>query len=250
MAGAGALVAKAYAARTAATRIKHARAAIAADPERLDAYLLLGDALNNSEERLAILTEGAVRGRVQWAPEIADPEESHFWLNHDTRPFMRILHLLAIERWNDSDADGAIAEAEGLLRLNPNDNQGIRELLADWYGATGRWDDCAALLARYPDDWTTSHLYTSWLLAFRCDDNTTQALAHAMKANPHVPRFLADPQLQPDDVDGDATPMPGYVTVGSTDEAHDYAAGAGTAWHNVPGAVERLVRDAASDQLD
>ncbi len=250
MTTAGALIAKAYAARTAKTRIKHARAAIATDPDRIEAYLLLGEALAESQERRAILAEGAARARVQWAPQIARPDDSHFWLDHDTRPFMRILHLLAIEYWNDGDADAAITGGEELLRLNPNDNQGIRDLLADWYGAMNRWDDCAALLARYPEDWSTSHHYTRWLLAFRSGEDTAPALADALAVNPHVPAFLSDPLRQPDDTDDNPWSAMGYVTVGSPGEAHDYAAMAGTAWANVPGAMERLARDAVAAHDD
>ena len=243
MPGAASLIARAYDARTVRTRIKHARAAIAIDPDALDAYVLLASSLDDdSPEPLTLLREGAARGRSAWAREVAHPDTCDFWLDHDTRPFMRLLHLLALELWETGDTAGAIAEAEGLLRLNPNDNQGIRELLTDWYGAVGAWDALRALLARYPDDWSTSHHYARWLLAFRDGQPTADALADALEVNPHVPRFLADLLARPDEEGRFA----GFVTAGGADEAHDYAQSARAAWAKVPGAVERLVRDAAT----
>ena len=79
---------------------------------------------------------------------------------------MRVLHFLALTLWEVGARDEAIKEAKTLLRLNPNDNQGIRELLHIWYPATGDWDALTKLLRRYRSDWSVSHLYTSWLLGF------------------------------------------------------------------------------------
>ncbi|HEX8485249.1 hypothetical protein [Sphingomonas sp.] len=238
------LIERAWDARTPKTRAKHARAAIEADPDALDGYVLLGQSLTDAEAARALYQEGAARGRRIWATAMKAPARHHFWLDLDTRPFMRVIHLHALALWDAGARSEAIGEAKTLLRLNRNDNQGIRELLAVWYPATGDWSALAKLLARYPDDWSTSRAYAMWLLAFRDGSPGAEALEKALEINPHVPRFLADPEARVDADSGDRLPLPGYVVMGSPAEAQGYSQFARDAWIAVPGAIERLVADA------
>jgi hypothetical protein len=239
------LIERAWNARTPRTRQKHARAALAIDPDALDAYVLIGQSLTDPAERLATYREGAARGRRHWAREMKAPARYGFWSDGDSRPFMRLLHLLALELWDAGAHSAAIAEAKTLLRLNRNDNQGIRELLHAWYPVTGEWDALDALLKRYREDWTTSHLYTAWLAAHRRDDATAASLEEALDANPHVPLLLRDPAAAIAEEAEDLGLPSGYVTMGSPAEARAYAEAALPGWRMVPGAIETLARDAA-----
>jgi tetratricopeptide (TPR) repeat protein len=54
----------------------------------------------------------------------------HFWGFHETRPYMRARAGLAATLAQLGDADGAIGHYREMLKLNRNDNQGIRYLLA------------------------------------------------------------------------------------------------------------------------
>ena len=222
--------------------MKYARAALEIDPDALDGYLLLAEAQTDDAERLAILTTGADRGRKIWAEQMRRPAQAWFWADTETRPFLRLVHHLALALWEMGDRNGAIREAKLLLRLNRNDNQGIRDLLAAWYPATGDWDALAKLLHRYREDCTVSHHYSRWLLAFVRGDDTAAALADALEVNPHVPGFLADPKIKPDD-DGPLSHL-GYVAAGSAGEAWDFADAARDGWSRVTGAIDRLVIDA------
>jgi hypothetical protein len=152
---------------------------------------------------------------------------------------MRVLHFLALTLWDTGARDEAVKEAKILLRLNPNDNQGIRELLHIWYPATGDWDALTKLLQRYRSDWSVSHLYTSWLLGFRNGNATDTQLAEALEANPYVPAILADQNALVVDDDDDVE-MPGYVLSGSSAEASAYADFSRSVWQRVPGAIEAL----------
>jgi hypothetical protein len=61
----------------------------------------------------------------------------------------------------------------------------------------------------------------------------TKLVKDAWSANEQVPAILA----------GTASPVvsdSGYITVGGPDEATDYVAECGPAWHGTPGAVEWL----------
>jgi len=234
------LIDRAWDAKTDKTQLKLARQAIAIDPDMLDGYAIIARSLGDATERLAVLRDGAARGKALWAAEMKAPSRHHFWLDIDTRPFMRVLHFLALTLWEVGARDEAIKEAKTLLRLNPNDNQGIRELLHIWYPATGDWDALTKLLRRYRSDWSVSHLYTSWLLGFRNGNAADAQLAEALEANPHVPALLPDADASVPDDDDDLA-MPGYVLAGSGAEAAGYADFSRSVWKSVPGAIEALI---------
>ena len=141
------------------------------------------------------------------------------------------------------DVDGAVDHFRDMLRLNPNDNQGIRYILLGCLLSgvmTARSRSC------WPHMRTMQRvfwLYTRALLAFRQggeSDEQAAALARdACAANEHVPAILA----------GTKTPVPsdsGYITMGGPDEATYYVTECGSAWHRTPGAVAWLTRLAAA----
>lgn len=51
------------------------------------------------------------------------------WGCIDNRPFLRALHGLALTRWRLRQFEQAHRICESLLWLNPNDNQGVREII-------------------------------------------------------------------------------------------------------------------------
>jgi len=65
------------------------------------------------------------------------------WGLIDNRPFLRALHGLALCRWRLRDFDAARAICESLLWLNPDDNQGVRDIIdviarrLDWLPTAG-----------------------------------------------------------------------------------------------------------------
>ncbi len=223
-------------------RAKRARKVLALDANALDGYVILAQAIEQPSERLALLFEAVRRGRRQWADAIKRPSSHDFWLDFETRPFMRALHLLALALWEHGERVEAIAEAESLLRLNANDNQGIRELLWAWYPVVGDWAAMEKLLKRYRKDWSVAFLYARWLVAFRRGEVDAALLAEALEVNPHVPGFLADPD-KPIEQDEDETVFAGYVLSGSVNEAAGYAELMHEGWQAVPGAIERLLAD-------
>ena len=128
-----------------------------------------------------------------------------------------------------------------MLKLNPNDNQGIRYILA---GCLLRQDDNSALkeLLAAHEDGSAFWLYTRALVVFRKSGEDEQAatlVRDAWSANEHVPAILAGtkPPVISDN---------GYVTMGGPDEATYYVTECGPAWHRTPGAVAWLTKLAAT----
>ena len=119
-----------------------------------------------------------------------------------------------------------------MLRLNPNDNQGLRDSLASWLPYLDRDQELADLLSRY-DDATATWSYSRALLAFRRQGDTSesrQLLDAAKKENPFVPEFLLDDEPLPFD-------RPDHYGHGDRNEAILYVGTALKAWKSTPGAI-------------
>jgi hypothetical protein len=135
-----------------------------------------------------------------------------------------------------------------MLRLNPNDNQGIRYLLLDALLELGREAEAAVLLKRYNDDGSAAWTWSAALLAFRRSGDcpaSRRLLAAAAESNRHVPAYLLRKKPLPRN-------LPDYVGIGDKNEAVAYVHGARGAWTAAAGATA-WVADAlavASEEAD
>jgi hypothetical protein len=134
--------------------------------------------------------------------------------------------------------DEALAHFRELLRLNPGDNQGVRDLLLGELVRARRDDEAVTLLQEYKDDFAANWAYTWALVDFRNGrlPEAEAAAARAFEVNAFVPDVLvADPD--------DLPPIGDSVTFGGPDEAIAYVEHVGDVWHETPGAVEWLRRE-------
>lgn len=112
-------------------RIDLARKALAVSPDCADAYVLLAeDAASDLAEAIRFLEEGVRAGERALGERIFTEEAGHFWGILETRPYMRARFDLAHLLYLKGERAPAIAHMQDLLRLNPNDNQGVRYELA------------------------------------------------------------------------------------------------------------------------
>lgn len=124
------------------------------------------------------------------------------------RPYMRARHGLALTLWKLGERTSAIAHLQGLLRLNPHDNQGARYSLATWLFETGQDEELGQLFTVYDDDPSADWAYTQALWTFRqqgASRNATRLLREAFRWNPHVPAYLLGSRQLPNEsprVDG------------------------------------------------
>ena len=227
---------------TSRSRIALAHKALGISPLCADAYVLLGEEARSIEEARNYYAKGVEAGELALGPLRFKQYAGHFWGFLETRPYMRARAGLASTLLQLGDIDSALAHYRDMLKLNPNDNQGIRYVLA---GCLLRQDNDSALkelLAAY-EDGSASWLYTKALVAFResgdSDEQAAALVRGAWSANQHVPAILAGtkPPVISDD---------GYVTMGGPDEATYYVTECGAAWHRTPGAVAWLTKLAAT----
>jgi tetratricopeptide (TPR) repeat protein len=229
---------------TSRSRVALARKALGISPLCADAYNLLAAAAATPAEARALYTCGLDAGELVLGPEDFEEYAGHFWGFLETRPYMRARHGLALTLLQLGEEAAALEHFRAMLKLNPNDNQGIRYLLL---ASLLRRDDMPAvktLLADYPDEWSAYWLYTRALVAYRENQASAPAtlklLKDARSANAHVPAILAGTKPA-------MLSSGGYVTVGGVDEASDYIRDCGAAWRKTPGAVEWLA-DAIPDR--
>jgi tetratricopeptide (TPR) repeat protein len=228
---------------TARSRIALARKALAISPLCADAYNILAEEARSVEEARDLYARGVEAGELALGRKGFREYAGHFWGFLETRPYMRARAGLAGVLLKLGDDEAAISHYRGMLELNPGDNQGIRYILLGWLLRRGDEAGLKDLLAAYEDEGSAHWLYTRALLAFRegrvSEDEVVRLVKDAWSANEHVPAILA----------GTASPVvsdSGYITVGGPDEATEYVAECGPAWHSTPGAVEWLSKLAAT----
>lgn len=148
------------------------------------------------------------------------------WAVSEHRPVLRVVARAIDFCERVADTAQMIALAEWMLKLNPNDNHGYRDVLAREYLHALRAADALALLNRYPDDLPITG-FDRALCLFLLDRKAEAAdvWAIAAKAAPHVPDVLlaAVPAPLPDS-------SADFVAIGSVEEAHDFVASRRAVW--------------------
>ncbi len=226
---------------SAPRRVKLARHALEIDPNCADAYVLLAEETAGSiEEARDLYAKGVAAGERSLGRKAFKEDVGHFWGLLETRPYMRARAGLADCLWAAGERETAVEHYWDMLRLNPNDNQGIRDVLATCLLELGRDDDLERLLKQYEEDASAVWAYTRALLTFRRGGDTADAgdrLHEAVKTNRHVPGYLLGKKRLP-------RTLPDYVGFGDEREAVAYASDNLRAWRQTPGALEWLAASA------
>lgn len=218
-------------------RTSLARRALELSDDCADAYLILAqEEAKSPEAALKLYLKAYEAGRRALDPALFSEEAGNFWSIMETRPYMRARLALAECQWDLGRKEDALAHLRELMRLNESDNQGVRYILLQCLMESGADEELGELLDRYGRDPSPAIAYTRALWQFRRAGRGKQAdsaLAEALKANPHVPAYLLKRKALP-------ARAPATASIGSSEEAEAYAAGALAVWHQTLGAVEWL----------
>jgi tetratricopeptide (TPR) repeat protein len=217
-------------------RVRLAQEALAVCPDCADAYVLLAEHAASRKEALRLYEQGLAAGERALGPEPFRTGVGHFWGVLETRPYMRARLGLAHSLWTAGRRDEAVRHLGDMLRLNPNDDQGVRYTLAGFLLFLDRDDDLDRLLRQYADEGSAAWAYTTALLAFRRQGDTPEArrlLQEANKSNRHVPAYLLGDKFPP-------SRPPGSYSPGDESEALNYLGGFLVGWKSTPGAVAWL----------
>ncbi len=227
----------AWDAGTRKRRIALANKALAISPLCADAYVLLAqEAAHKPHEAVDFYRKGVEAGEEALGQRPFREDVGDFWLIIETRPYMRARQGLAMAQWKLGQREEAVTHYRDMLRLNPNDNQGIRYILLDCLLELGLDDDAAKLLKRYKDDGSAHWAWAGALSLFRRGgDNAVsrKALARAAKTNKHVAAYLIGRKKLP-------RALPAFISMGGEDEAVAYVHDSAVPWIATPGALTWL----------
>lgn len=219
------------------------RKALEGDPFLADAYNGLAGVAEARGDLDAV--EAHYRRAYELARETLgseSPKAYYWWGELETRPYMRAREGLGWIYWQTGRYREALVEYEALLRLNPNDNQGVRYVIAPLHQLAGDLE--GALKAyhhyarHYPDDWGDPHHTFCWGLAFYEADRREEAIRRWREAffqNIYLAPLLLNEPLPPTDLwHGTNLQWPDY--------AEDYPDLYGELWSRIPEAREVLRR--------
>jgi tetratricopeptide (TPR) repeat protein len=238
------LIYDAWEAETPAQAVALAAKALEISPLCADAYVLMAQYAGRlSDERIDLLRRGVEAGRAALGDGAFDDDVGHFWGILETRPYMRARAGLAMALWERGDRVEPLEHLRELLRLNPNDNQGLRYVLAAYLLELGRDDELGAILDAYKEDASAAVVWTTAVASFRRRGDSPESrrlLEAALAQNTSIAPYLLGERRLP----GDAPP---FITFGGEDEAIDYARDFAPGWAQTPGALEwlRSVRESS-----
>jgi tetratricopeptide (TPR) repeat protein len=193
-------------------RVQLAHQALEIDPECADAYVILAEQAGTLEDEIQHCRRGLQAAETTLGSACFAENVGHFWGITETRPYMRARFGLAESLTAAGRIDEAMTHYQELLRLNPEDNQGVRYVLLPNLLSAGRDVEAARLLKEY-DEESANWAYSRALLAFRLSGRSAAAdreLRDAMRTNSHVPELLCSEE---------PIPQPPHYALGSFEEA-------------------------------
>lgn len=130
---------------------------------------------------------------------IGGDEKRYDWSFIENRPLLRILVNQLYARWRRGVIDQAIVMMERQLRLNPNDNQGIRSMLMDTYLQTLQSQKAVELAQIFHDDAFPEIALGRVLALYQLGqvDAAADAWIDAQKHLKHAKRYLTASKLNP-----------------------------------------------------
>ena len=156
---------------------RHALAATKLDPTCIEAWYLLAQTYESPAKSKSAYRKAIKLGKIEFSSEIEDclslskkndPEKkSWLWGHHEARPFLMAYHELADLYAREDKMKRSIETFEEILRLNGNDNQGIRHILLPLYMLHEPAEKIETLLAHFPDDTSPQWLFTKALYTFQ-----------------------------------------------------------------------------------
>ena len=187
-------------------------------------------------ERAAAAGKEAIR--LELGPDAFTDYAGNFWRILPTRPYMRAVAGLSDLMWDMGEREESITLIREMLRLNPNDNQGMRSYLISRLFALDDLTGVEDLLETYREPDFAEWHWNMALLTFRREGDSAAAasiLDQAIEVSPFVPKLLTG-----------ATPVPASTppqySLGSREEAISYAVLNGKNWSDTKGALIWMAR--------
>ncbi|MCL0058808.1 tetratricopeptide repeat protein [Dehalococcoidia bacterium] len=138
--------------------------------------------------------EGLYRKALEFAePEVKGILKGEFWGMLESRPYMRAFHGLGLTARKQGRFEEAISIFRQMLKLNPNDNQGVRYLMGSLYHQLGNLEEAGRWYERNGNDPHNLYNYGLALIQQNKLEKAARILVFAIFANPYIaPMLLGD----------------------------------------------------------
>ena len=136
----------------------------------------------------------------------------------------------------NGEKEKAINQYKYMLELNPNDNQGVRDVLLPNLLELNRLDEASELYLKYENDFTAGWNFGKLLLDIKSNasfDEIKMQYEISVKSNRHVVPYLLGIKRIP-------LKMPNYYQLGDKNEAIYYILMSADAWENDKKAMKVL----------
>ncbi len=153
----------------------------------------------------------------------------------ENRPFLRCYQSLGMAHFMESQYEKALEIFENLLKMNPNDNQGIRGMLIEVAFVLNQPQKVLDVCSAFRDDALADTLYGRVLAELQLGhkENGRKYLEEAHEITPLVAEeLLKKRHTRPKNMEE------GMITIGGADEAFDYWERFGAFWKQTPGAID------------
>jgi tetratricopeptide (TPR) repeat protein len=209
-------------------------------PELFDAVNDLAQLYGkNNEPGIAkTLYEQAIANARRYIPKaFIKGEDRAIWAYLENRPFLRMLagYAMLVEQYEGIGK--AIPLYEEILSFNPNDNQGIRALLATAYLKINQPEKVIELTSHYPED-GMSETIMGTLLALLMLKNNARAKKFLEQIKEYKTNIIKE--LLKEFHPRPAAFKEDMIALGSPDEAYYYWQHQGKLWEQIPGAMDFL----------
>jgi tetratricopeptide (TPR) repeat protein len=214
---------------------QYAAQAYQLDPTQVDALSILATTTQHLLEQVKYTEAEVELLRQAVPPDILEGPSGQLWLEHSARPYLESLYDLAQAYRTVNRRDDALKTLNDIMRLNENDNQGVRETLIKWYLDWRHFEEAWELVHRR-NDGLIAMQFTRALLEFRKEGNSAAArktLSQARRDNKHVASYLLGDAVLTEVRDN-------TIEVGGRKEAQLCAQSFRVHWVNTPGALDWL----------
>lgn len=219
------LVFKAWDCKIPAKARKLIERALTLDPFCIEAFEFLGCHEPFFPIAHCYFERGVTIGRSLFLGPNFKEYRNGFWKMIETRPFMRCMHMCANTLMPMEEFDEAIKILEEMLKLNPDDNQGVRFQLMSLYLLFDELKKFLNLYNKCSYEVSTNNLFNYALYLFKkegASDAANQQLKKAHSANPFVIPLLLKKNYKLDAVYS--------YSFGSKEDAIHYINDTLTAW--------------------
>ena len=166
--------------------------------------------------------------RKELGEKFFEEHEGMFWLIPETRPYMQCLLEQADLFLTKGEKEKAINQYKYMLKLNPNDNQGVRDVLFPVLLQLNRIDEAEELYLEFEEEFSANWKFGKLLMDIKNNasfDEIEMQYNKCIENNPYVVDYLLGKKRLP-------IKIPYFYGMGDENEAIYYTLIAGNAWHD------------------